>query len=174
MKRNILLKGLLILTFLSLAGIGFILITDWMRSPKDHLILAHDQLTRKNNLQAFRHMRQAANGGLPQAQYELALLYDAGDKIPENRNLAKKYMAMALESDLPEAHYVTAVWMERGYFGTPDMASAIEHYERAAQMGHLNAIKTLIVLYGDGSEGISPDPIRQSHWIKQLSKGENK
>jgi len=174
MKRKILLNILAVLIFLSLLGIGYILITDWTRSPTDHLTLAHEQLALKNNRQALRHMLRAANSGLPQAQYELALLYDAGDKIPENRDLAKKYMAMALESNLPEAHYVTAVWTERGYFGAPDIPSAIQHYEQAAKKGHLNAIKTLIVLYGEGSDELPSNPEKQQYWIKKLEKKGNK
>ena len=172
MKRNILLGILAILFLLSLGTIGSILISDWLRSPEEYLTLAHKEFTLNHNQQALRHILRAAKS-LPKAQYELALLYDAGDKIPENREQAKKYMAMALQANLPEAHYVTAVWTERGYFGPPDNQQAVIHYEQAAQKGYINAIKSLIVLYGEGTDDIPANPERQAYWINQL-KGKNK
>ena len=169
MKRSLILNLVFVLAIVSLIGAVTLIIRSNTRTPEEDWALSKIYRSEGNYPQALRCLTRAADGGITQAQYELALLYDAGDKIPENRDLAKKYMAMAVESDLPEAHYVTAVWTERGYFGAPDIRSVIRHYEYAANRGSENAMKSLIVLYGE----VLSNPERQNYWLNQLKRWNN-
>ena len=173
-KRKFISGALIGLIVLSLLGIGVLVVQDALRTPEDCLRLAREALADKNYDKATRYLIRAADGEIPQAQYELALMYDAGDKIPENRDLAKKYMAEALKRQLPEAYYVTAVWMERGYFGEPNQARIIAHYERAAKLGVVNAMKTLVVLYGEGAGRFPNNLERKAYWMKKLEQKGNK
>ena len=110
---------------------------------------------------------------LPEAQYELALLYDVGDKIPENRDKAIKLMTEAAKF-LPEAKYALAVWIERGYFGEPNQAWAVSLYEQAAHAGIRNAMKSLISIY-HGGYGRFPENIKEEmYWRNQLKESEKK
>ena len=120
----------------------------------------------QNIQKAVFYYEQAANNAkLPQAQYELALLYDVGDKIPENRDKAIHYMMEAAKV-LPAAKYALAVWIERGYFGAPNQAWAVALYEQAAHAGIKNAIKSLIAIY-HGGYGRFPENIRREHYWRQ-------
>ena len=121
----------------------------------------------QNIEKAAFYYEQAASMGLPKAQYELALLYDIGDKIPENRDKAIYYMMNAAKV-LPEAKYALAVWIERGYLGKPNKAWAVALYEQAAHAGIKNAMKSLISIY-HGGYGRFPDNIRrEQYWRKRL------
>ena len=169
-KHKFILNGLIGLVVLSLLGIGALIVRDALRTPEDYWRLAQEELADKNYERAVRYLVRAADGDIPQAQYELALMYDVGDKIQENRELAQKYMTKAREQKLPEAYYATAVWMERGYFGEPKEAKILDYYEYAAKKGVVNAMKTLVVRYGEGA-GRFPDNLeRKSYWMKQLEQ----
>jgi len=174
MKQKYILNGLVGLVILSLLGIGYIIARDALRTPEDYWRLAQEEMADKNYARAERYLIKAADGEIPQAQYELALMYDAGDKIPENRELAKKYMGGALKQHLPDAYYVTAVWMERGYYGAPKQEVIVRYYEYAAKHDIINAMKSLIVLYSEGA-GRFPDNLeRKAYWMKQLEQKGNK
>ena len=170
MKKKFLSGFVLALCLLSLVGVGSIIVRDLVRSPDDWMTKADSQIKENNYRGALLSLTRAAKGGNARAAYKLALLYDAGDKVPENRELAITYMTDALNANLPDAFYVTAVWTERGYFGAIDINRAVALYEQAAQQGHINAMKSLIVLYGTGLDGIPANPERQSYWIERLNK----
>ena len=121
---------------------------------------------------AVFYYEQAAEMNLPEAQYELALLYDVGDKIPENRDRAIKLMTDAARI-LPEAKYALAVWIERGYLGKPNQAWAVSLYEQAAYAGIKNAIKSLISIY-HGGYGRFPENIKEELYWRSRLKKENK
>ena len=126
----------------------------------------------QNMRKAVLYYEQAAQMKLPKAQYELALLYDVGDKIPENRDKAINLMMEAAKT-LPEAKYALAVWIERGYLGKTNQAWAVALYEQAAHSGHQNAIKSLISIY-HGGYGRFPDNIRREHYWRRHLKGKRK
>ena len=121
----------------------------------------------QNMQKAIFYYEQAASMHMSKAQYELALLYDVGDKVPENRDKAIHYMVEAAKV-LPEAKYALAVWIERGYFGNPNQAWAVALYEQAAHAGIKNAMKSLIAIY-HGGYGRFPDNIRrEQYWRRRL------
>ncbi|WP_238574488.1 tetratricopeptide repeat protein [Frischella perrara] len=45
----------------------------------------------------FYWYTKAAEQGYPNAQYNLALMYDKGDGVKQNKSLAKKYYQLACE-----------------------------------------------------------------------------
>ena len=108
---------------------------------------------------------RAAKKGLPKAQYELALMFDVGDKIPENRLEANKWMEKAANAGMPEALYAMGVWTERGNFKEANLKAAINYYEQAAQKGYKNAIISLIAIYADTNKD------QQLFWINKLKEG---
>lgn len=111
---------------------------------------------------------KSAQRGFSPAQYELALLYDVGDKVPENRALAVQWMNAAAQNGLPEALYGLAVWSERGYLGEVPQAKIVALYEQAAAKGHLDAMRSLSAIYG-GGYGTFPKNVEKSvYWINQV------
>lgn len=120
---------------------------------------------------AEEYLTKSSELGFALAQYDLALMYDVGDKIPENREKAVYWMQEATKSGYPEALYSMGVWTERGYLGKPDMKKVLDLYERAATKGHTNAKKSLVVLYAEGHGGFPKNLERKQFWLKNLNKG---
>lgn len=116
---------------------------------------------------AVFYYEQAAELGSLEAMYTLALLYDIGDKIPENKEKAKIYMTQAAQ-ELPEAQYSMAVWIERGYFGKPNTRRAVRLYEKAANAGIQNAVKSLISIYHGGFGGFPKNVEKEQYWRAKL------
>ena len=120
-----------------------------------------------NMPKAVFYYEKAAQLNSPKALYTLALLYDVGDKVKENREKAKDYMTKAAYK-MPEAKYALAVWIERGYFGKPDTQKAVTLYEQAASAGIQDAIKTLISIYHGGFGGFPRNLEREQYWRTRL------
>ncbi len=116
---------------------------------------------------AVFYYEKLATEKIPEALYQLALFYDAGDKVPENREKAIDYMKQAAET-LPEAQYALGVWMEREYLGKADMEKILTLYTQAANGGVINAIKSLISLYHGGEKGIKKNTEKETYWREQL------
>lgn len=105
-----------------------------------------------------------AQNGDAVAAYKLALLYDTGDRVPENRERAIFWLQKAEQQNLPEAQYVMAVWAERNYFGVASKDLVIPMYEAAARQGHLNAMKSLANIYRE------TNPSKHLYWMKKIRK----
>ena len=120
---------------------------------------------------AEEYLTKSSELGFALAQYDLALMYDVGDKIPENREKAVYWMQEATKSGYPEALYSMGVWTERGYLGKPDMKKVLDLYEQAANKGHTNAKKSLVVLYAEGHGGFPKNLERKQFWLRNLNKG---
>jgi len=105
-----------------------------------------------------------AQNGEAVAAYKLALLYDTGDRVPENRERAIYWLQKAEQANLADAQYVMAVWSERGYFGVGSSDLTIPLYEAAARQGHLNAMKSLANIYRD------KNPEKHQFWMRKIRK----
>lgn len=122
-------------------------------------------------LKSIMFFEQAALKDVPDAQYKLALLYDVGDKIPENRAKALAWMNEAAKHNYPDALYGLGVWLERGYMGEDiPMDKVVALYEKAASMGQTNAMSSLIAIYSAGFGGVPANPERTLYWMNQLTK----
>jgi len=108
-------------------------------------------------------LAKAQNGDV-EAAYKLALLYDAGDRVPENRERAIYWLQKAEQANFADAQYVMAVWAERNYFGPASPELVLPMYEAAARQGHLNAMKSLANIYRD----INPE--KHQFWMRRIRK----
>ena len=105
-----------------------------------------------------------AQNGDAEAAYKLALLYDVGDRVPENRERAVYWLQKAEQANLADAQYVMAVWAERRYFGSASKELVLPMYEAAARQGHLNAMKSLANIYRD------KDPEKHQYWMRRIRR----
>lgn len=139
-----------------------------------NLYLKGDSGFNKNPQKAEAFLEKSALLGSTRAAYELALLYDIGDQIPENRDKAIIYMIQAAEAGNPDALYAMGVWAERGYMDDVPFGKIVKVYEMAAEKGHVNAMKSLIAIYKNGY-GEFPYNIERAHfWMQKLKEKENK
>jgi len=123
----------------------------------------------QNFPKAVDYYEQAAQYDIAEAQYALALFYDAGDKVPENKEKAIDYMKKAAKVS-PEAKYALGVWMERGYLGNTNMDEVVALYTQAAHQGVIHAIKSLISIYHGGYGGFPQNLQQELYWREQLNQ----
>ena len=158
---------LIFLLILSCLWIGSLIIR---KAFHPHLSCLSDELTTDHpdylrcGPEVEKHLLTKANTGDTQAMYKLALMYDVGDRIPENRKQAIYWMQKAGNANLADAHYVTAVWAERGYFGKEGEDLIIPLYTAAAEQGHLNAMKSLVNIYRDINKE------KSQYWMKRIQQ----
>lgn len=148
------------LLVVSLVSVACLIGREALRTPDDYASLGFTAVQQHNYPLALRYLTRAADSGHTQAQYRLALMYDVGDKIPENRDRAVSLMQQAADSNLPEALYALAVWQERGY---PVSGDSLDYFRRAATLGHTGAMTSLVVR-------LEGDPVRQQYWLNQLQE----
>lgn len=123
-----------------------------------------------NGKWAEMYLEKAALMGNAEAQYQLALLCDAGTKIPENRVKAIKWMMTAAQKGYAPAQYALAVWGERGYMGPVLMDKIVQLYTSAAEQGYENAMRSLIAIYTGGFGGFPRNLEKAAYWMHQLKR----
>ena len=123
-----------------------------------------------NGRRAEMFLEQAAVKGLPQAQYELALLYDVGDKVPENRERAIHWMTQAARQGYTDALFGLGVWSERGYLGKPNLNRIVSLYEQAAVQNHIYAMTSLIALYSGVYDEFPRNSDKAVYWMNRLTE----
>ena len=105
----------------------------------------------------------AAEQGLAQAQYNLAVAYDTARGISEEQSLAVKWYRRAAEQGDVNAKFNLGVKNETGK-GTPqNFEKAVDWYMQAAQAGHAKAQYNLALKYFTG-EGVKRSNIRAHMW----------
>ena len=125
--------------------------------------------SKANPKEAAFYFEKAASLGFKDAQYMLALLYDRGEGVDQNKEKALYWgLLSAAQGDI-NASYAVAVWLERGYNGQAEPYQALKLYEYAASKGHRNAIISLISIYSGGTD-IPKDVRKADYWKKQLDK----
>jgi len=127
------------------------------------ITVKHPDYTKCGPIVANDLLARAQNGDA-EAAYKLALMYDAGDRIPENRKQAIYWLQKAESANLADAQYVMAVWSERRYFGPASADLTLPMYEAAARQGHLNAMKSLANIYFD------KDKEQYNYWMKRIRR----
>lgn len=119
--------------------------------------------------EAAIYFEKAAKLGMKDAQYTLALLYDRGEGVQENKQKALDWGLLAAAQGDVNALYATAVWLERGYAGKPEPHQALALYEYAASQGHQNSMISLISIYG-GTGDIPANKTRATYWKNKLQE----
>lgn len=125
-----------------------------------------------NGRWAEMYLEKAALMGEIEAAYQLALMYDVGTKIPENRVKAISWMMRAAQQGYAPAEYGLGVWAEREYLGPVQMDKVVALYTRAAEKGHTNAMRSLIAIYTGGFGGFPRNLEQAVYWTRQLEKTE--
>ena len=117
---------------------------------------------------AGRIWLKLAEAGEPQAQFDLALLYELGQGVPLDRNQAFRWYRRAAEAGVVAAQFNVAVMLDSGQGTGRDVAAAATWYARAAAHGHRRAQFNLGLLYEKG-EGVPKDAYRATSWFQKAA-----
>ena len=107
-----------------------------------------------------------AESGDPSAMFQLATMYDLGERGPQDATLAFKWFRRAAEAGLPEAEFNVAIMLDSGRGATQDQTAAAVWYGRAAVRGNHRAQYNLALLY-DAGAGVPHNAELAAFWLRQ-------
>ncbi len=126
-----------------------------------------DGLTGKQDwLEAARWYRLADERGDPQAAFALARAHLEGAGVPQDPAKAKFYFERAAEKNHPTALYNLGIIAIEGEI--QDFKKAAEFFNRAADLGDLDATYSLAFFYRNG-QGVEKDEERATALLKQAA-----
>lgn len=112
---------------------------------------------------AVRWLKQAAEGGVADAQFKLGYYFTAGLGVAKDMTQAAKWYGEAAKRDHAEAQYNFAVCLEKGLGVPKDLAAAFQWHSRAAMLGDDFAQKALGVCHEKGL-GVKGDLVEAWKW----------
>lgn len=111
-----------------------------------------------------KRLRQEAERGDAEAQYDLGLLYENGEGVPQNHAEAAKWYQKAAEQGDADAQFDLGGMYYYGLDGVrKNHTSAAKWYRKAAEQGHARAQFNLGGMYRDG-EGVPRHRIKAYAW----------
>jgi TPR repeat protein len=111
---------------------------------------------------AVRLLRQLAEQGDAQAQYNLGLMYD-GHGVPQDYVESLKWYRMAAEQGHANAQLFLGLMYKKGKGIPQDDAESVRWYRKAAEQGDANAQLFLGFAYGTG-KGVQRDYVLGHKW----------
>ena len=110
-----------------------------------------DAHRRGDHAEAFAQFQAAADSGVAQAQYRLALMYFNGESVPESYRDALRWFERAAEAGHADAQYrVAAMYDASEGVRSSNPLTAYKWYKRAAEQGQVEAQFVMGNLYADG------------------------
>ena len=107
--------------------------------------------------------RQSADQGDAQAQFNLGLMYDLGQGIPEDDAEAAAWYRKAADQGIAGAQYNLGLMYRNGDGVPRDFTQAAAWYRKAADQGHAFAQYTLGLSYAYGL-GVPRDYVEAHKW----------
>lgn len=119
--------------------------------------------SRYNLSEAVSYMERAADAGMPDAQFELAKLYEQGIGVAADPARALELYQAAAAQDFPDALNDLGFLYYNGGLGlTADPAKALDYFRQAADMRHPEALFNYATLIDAGQiAGKGPDDAGQ-------------
>lgn len=115
-------------------------------------------------VEAARWFRLAAEQGRPKAQFNLGVMYDDGDGVPENDIEAVKWYRLAADQGDARAQHNLGLMYHNGSGVPQNDAEAVKWWRLAAEQGHARAQHNLGFMYGTG-KGVPEDFVQAYKWL---------
>lgn len=113
---------------------------------------------------ALREWQPLADQGDSEAQYNLGVMYNNGQGVPQDYAEAVKWYRLAAEQGLKEAQGGLAYLYTSGQGVPQDYAEAVKWYRLAAEQGSARAQGSLGVMYYNG-QGVPQDYVTAHMWL---------
>jgi TPR repeat protein len=118
---------------------------------------------------AHRLFKPLAQQGVPEAQFNLGLLYDNGQGVPQDYAEAVKWYRRAAEQDHAKAQFYLALMYSKGQGVPQDNDEAMTWYRKAAEQGYDEAQFNLGVMYFE-SRGVPQDYAEAVKWYRRAAE----
>jgi len=112
----------------------------------------------------FDETMAEANQGAAYAQFNLGVMYDNGDGIPENDAEAVKWYKKAADQGDAGAQSNLGIMYDNGEGVPENDAEAVRWFRKAANQGHAKAQFNLAVMYFNG-DGVPENHVRAYVWL---------
>lgn len=112
--------------------------------------------------------REAAQGGIANARYNLGVLHHQGIGLEQNVQEAIRWYDSAAKLGHPEAQYNLGIAYVEGVGVAYDPKQAAMYFQQAATQGIMEAAYNLGLIYENGLLG-APEPDRAIAWYKKAS-----
>ncbi len=124
----------------------------------------------KDEAEAVKWYRKAADQNLATAQYNLATCYDNGQGVSKNMAEAVKWYRKAADQNLSKAQFNLGVCYKRGEGVAQNDAEAVKWYLKAAEQNYANAQFNLGLCCSRG-QGVAQNDVEGYKWFL-LSSGQ--
>ena len=118
---------------------------------------------------ALRQWQPLAKQGVADAQYNLGLLYDLGNGVPEDAAAAADWYRRAAEQGLAKAQHNLGLMYELGEGVAKDDIAAVVWYRRAAEQGLVDAQNNLGAMYAKG-QGVAQGYVQALAWYRRAAE----
>jgi uncharacterized protein len=129
-------------------------------APADSLEDAVAAYRRADYAAALRLYRPLAEQGLAVAQFNVGLMHDIGQGVPQNSREASKWYRLAADQGRPDAQYQ----LGHLYYKQDDYSEAAKWFRLAAEQGRADAQSSLGAMYAEGEAG-PQDLIQALKWF---------
>lgn len=119
--------------------------------------------------QAANWFREAAIQGVPNAQYNLGVLYERGLGVPQDDTRALLWYHSAAEQDHPLAQFNLGVMYSAGRGIPLSYAEAARWFARSANRGVPAAVFNLAILT-EGGLGVARDPVEAERLLRRAAE----
>jgi TPR repeat protein len=110
----------------------------------------------------------AANAGDPLGNYVQGLMYERGNGVPADLNVARTYYQLGSDAQHAPSSYRLALMFRDGRGGDRDAEAAVGMFRRAAEAGYPPAERDLGVAYAEGS-GVGRDAQQAESWLSRAA-----
>ncbi len=114
-------------------------------------------------------LRQAAERGDAEAQFNLGVMYANGRGVPQNHHEAVQWYRRAAEQGLAKAQFYLGAGYVLGNGVQQDDHEAVQWFRRAAEQDHAAAQRILGMMYANG-KGVPQDDREAMHWYRRAAK----
>jgi len=119
-----------------------------------------------NNASALKKLRLLANKGDSDAQYNLGVMYETGDGVPQDYTQAMAWYLKAAEQGEVSAQSNLGVMYQKARGVPQDYKQAVYWYRKAAEQGDATAQYNLGVMY-DRGWGVLQDYTQAIGWYRK-------
>ncbi len=123
----------------------------------------------KDDAEAVKWFRKAAEQNLADAQYDLGVCYDKGQGMAKDSVGAVKWFRKAAEQNYAEAQYNLGLHYANGQGVTKDHVEAVKWFRKAAEQNLASAQYNLGVCYYIG-QGVAKDAVEAVNWIRKAAE----
>jgi TPR repeat protein len=113
---------------------------------------------------AYRLITPLAEGGLPEAQFNLGLMYEKGQGVHQDYAEALKWYRKAAEQGKPKAQTSNRKESDERLGVPQDYVEAVKWYRKAAEQGFAEAQTNLGIMYFTG-QGVPKDYVLAHIWF---------